>query len=517
MTADLVLTSAKLWDGRALDDEAVAVGDGRITATGSNRDMLAIAGEGARVLDVAGRRVIPGLIDSHLHLVRAGRTWTREVRWDGVRSLGAALARISEHAGTTDRGEWVPVVGGWHPNQFEERRPPTRAELDDAAPDHPVFVQRNYVEAFLNTRALVEMGWEEERSDGRVTEVADLALLRARMPSDDMEASTRGLLRELNRYGLTGAIDAAGFGMTEESYQPFFSVFAGGERGFRARLLVGAGRPGSEQEDFTRWLETVDLSSGDDYLRHIGAGELLVYAAHDMEGLVARDTSEQTGGLAALSQMLADRRWAVHLHAILDSSLRTVLDAWERVEPASLPGELRFAVCHAEQASEETLRRIQSLGVGVTLQAGMAFRGGDSVALWSSDQLRQAPPVRTMLDMGIPLAAGSDGTVAATPNPWPCIAWLVTGETVDGSAPRAPEQLIDIDEALRLYTNASAWFSFEEGTRGTLRPGSHADLAVLAQDPLRVDPTSLSSIESALTIVGGEIVHSTLDSASVAP
>jgi hypothetical protein len=319
------------------------------------------------------------------------------------------------------------------------------------------------------------------------------------------------MLRELNRLGLTGAIDAAGFGMNADSYAPFFALSDEGERGFRTRLLVGAATPGAERAEFGRWVETVAPGSGDDFVRYLGAGELLSYAGHDMEGLSPKDVSPATAKIAAISQDLADQGWPVHVHAILDSSVRAIIDVWETLDPPGRPADLRYAICHADQAGEASLRRIADLGVGITLQAGMAFRGVDSAATWAVADLQQAPRPRTMLDLGIPVGAGSDGTVAASYNPWTCISWLVTGNTIDGSAPRDHEQLVDVSEALRLYTSGSAWFSFEEETRGNLRPGSHADLAVLSTDPLTSSPDSLSAIESVMTLVGGEMVHSSIE------
>lgn len=507
--ADLILSSARLWDGSALDAEAIAIADGRILATGSNREVAALAGEETQTMDVTGRRVIPGMIDSHIHMVRAGRTWTEEVRWDGVASLEEGLELISQRAGDIDTDRWVAVVGGWHPHQFVEDRAPTRHDLDRVAPDHPAFLQRNYVEAVANSRALEEMEWRTD-GDGHVTNPAAMAALRSRLDVGDHEtqiAGTRDLLRELNRLGLTGAIDAAGFAMTAAAYGPYLELWQRGERGFRTRLLVGAAAAGSELEEIRAWDEHISPEFGDDYLRYLGMGEVLLYAVHDMEGLAPKDISGQVGPLADLSRILLEHGRTIHHHAILDSSIRRVLDAWEQAAGAARLAELRLAICHADQAGEETLRRVRDLGLGLTIQAGMAFRGVDSAPTWSGDQLAHSPRLRTMLEMGIPVGAGSDGTVAASYNPWRCIAWMVTGETVDGSPRRSQEQLLTIDEALRLYTSGSAWFSFEEDTRGNLRPGSHADLAVLSKDPLTVADHELAAIESTLTIVGGQVVH----------
>ncbi len=319
-------------------------------------------------------------------------------------------------------------------------------------------------------------------------------------------SGTRSLLRELNRLGLTGAIDASGFGITSDSYDAFLKLFSEGERGFRARFLLGAANPGHELEDIERWVSTVTLDGEDQFVRYLGAGEVLDYSAHDMEGLSPKDITSRAGAIHRISAFLAQQGWPVHLHSILDSSIGVLLGAWESIDGADLAA-LRWAICHADQIGGENLRRVAELGVGITIQNGMSMRGIDCRPTWGTELVTQAPPIRSMLDLGIPVAAGTDGTVACAYNPWRCIAWMVNGESVDGAPARVESERLTRDEALRLYTSAGARCSFEEKTRGTLRPGSHADFAVLSADPLRVEEREIAAIESTLTVVAGEPVH----------
>jgi predicted amidohydrolase YtcJ len=516
-TAELLITSARLWDGTRLRSEAVAVNEGRIMATGSNRELMELADSDTEIIDVGGRRVVPGLIDSHLHLVRGGRSWDKEVRWDDLDTLDDGLSALRDMAGELGPGRWVGVMGGWHPNQFVEQRLPTRDDLDAALPHNPVFVQRAYAETLFNSRAVSEMGWSErDAPEGRATAPAAMAALRAKLGVTDLNeamSGTRNLLRELNRLGLTGAIDASGFGITADSYDAFFRLFADGERGFRARLLLGASNPGGEMADIEDWVESIDLGANDAFVRHLGAGEVLDYAAHDMEGLTPKDITTRANALHEISTYLANRRWPVHLHSILDSSIRVLLDAWEKIDGDL--SRLRWAICHADQIGDGNLKRVRDLGVGITIQNGMSMRGTDCAPTWSSEVLAQAPPMRTMLELGIPIAAGTDGTVACAYNPWRCITWMITGESVDGAPPRVESERLTRDEALRLYTSAGAWFSFEEEDRGNLKPGSHADLAVLSADPLSVAESEIGDIESVMTVVDGVIVHSTIESGRV--
>lgn len=494
-------------------------------ATGSMRSIIdGLGADETQQIDVAGRTVMPGLIDSHIHMVRSGTTWLQDVHWSGVSSLEAALELVALAAARRDPGEWIAVLGGWHPNQFIERRPPTRQELDEAAPHNPVFAQRNYVEAYLNTPALRGMDGLEgggakpldiDPARGEpssiVTGSGSLQALRSRLHPPDFEQQVEGLravLGTLRGWGVTGAIDAGGFGMTPDRYGPLLEVWRKGlMTGFRLRLLVGAATPGAESEEIQHWMDTVNAGYGDEHLRYLGAGEVLLYEAHDMEGLDHRDISATTDGLAEISKQLANRNWPAHAHAILNTSVGTVIGAWESLGDTTAFSDLRYSIAHAEGVSAENLRRIRDLGIGVTIQNGMAFRGRDSLATWGEDAVTGAPPLRTMIDLGIPVGGGTDATVVSSPNPWLCIWWMVSGKSVDGSPPRVEAERLSTDEALRLFTSGSAWFSFEEKDRGNLNPGSHADLVVLSKDPFTIAVDEIATIEADLTIVGGEVVH----------
>ena len=521
---DLILHSGRVWDGADLPGvEAVAIADGRIEATGSSTEILALASEQTRRIDADGRRIMPGLIDSHIHMVRGGLRWKHEVRWNGLTSLDTGLGLLASAAAGKEPGEWTAVLGGWNPHQFEESRPPSRDQLDEAVPESPVFIQRNYIEAFLNTKALEELGWagvdapqwveldpDSGSPTGRVVGVPALQALGQRliMPDHpDQVEGTRALLRELNRVGLTGAVDAGGFRMVPEAYRPITELYESGEKGFRVRLLVGASQPDGEDAEIERWMELVAPGSGDAFLRYLGAGEVVLFPAHDVEGLDGRDVSAQRDRLAEMSRRFLDAGWPLHLHAILDRSIGTVLDAWEQAGKGQDLSRLRYTITHADQISDHNLGRVRDIGLGLTVQNGMAFRGNDSIPTWGEDLVRRSPPLRDIVDSGIPVGAGTDGTVVSNYNPWPCVWWMTTGRSSDGAPDREEEQRLTIDEALRLYTSGSAWFSFEEDSRGNLRPGSHADLVVLSADPLAVPEDRIPGIESVLTIVGGAVVH----------
>ena len=532
---ELVLVAGRVWTG-AGEASGLAVAGGRIAAVGDEDTARAAVGPGARVVDLGGRTVVPGLVDSHIHLMRGGLTWNQEVRWADVPSLAAGMDMIRARAATTPPGTWIAVVGGWHPGQFAEGRGPTRADLDAAAPDHPAYVQRNFEEAVLNTAALEAAGFAastedppmamvERGDDGAPTGwVRGIGAFRAAlgvmgMPdAADRLEGTRAMLRELNRLGLTGAIDPGGFGVVPEMYGPLFELWRRGERGFRTRLLVVPSTPGQELDELAQWARFIHPGFGDDYLSYLGFGEIVSFCAHDMEGVRPHHIDAGCADrVYEASKLAAARGFAVHIHAILDESVSAVLDAWERVNEEFPVRDLRFALVHADAISPRNLQRVRDLGVGIAVQDRLVFRAADSLALWGEETLAQAPPLGSMLAAGIPVGAGTDATVVSSHNPWRSLWWLVTGGSYDGAPPRAAEHRLSREQALRLYTAGSVWFSFEEDRRGTLEPGKWADLAVLSADYFAVPEDQIPGITSVLTMVGGRVVHAAAEFSGMAP
>lgn len=519
----LLLKGGKVWDGTHQPTiSSLLIEGSRILSTGTDDQLSARVGPETQIIDLKGRRVIPGLIDSHIHMVRAGLRWSEIVRWNEVQSLGDALELIRDAASTRPSGQWIAVLGGWHPGQFAEGRSPTKAELDDAGEGHPVYVQRSYVEGHLNTSALAAVTFSEgavvDHATGHVVGQLALGACNAQLGMPDLEtqiSGTREMIDEFHRLGLTGAIDTAGFGMTPELYEASSQVQKSGGHPFRHRMLVGPGSPGNEIDQIERWSTILDASSDDgsedDFFRYLGFGEVFLFGAHDMEGLVPKDITGQIDGLAAIFEQIARADWPIHVHAILDESVSATLDAWDQVVGQGVAPVTGSAIAHAEGVSERDLERIRSLGLGLTIQNGMAFRGQDSVPSWGAERVSQSPPLRTILEFGIPVAAGTDGSVASSYNPWVSLAWMVNGAPVHSGPWLDASQLLTRDEALTLYTSGSAWFSGEDADRGILSPGSLADIAVLSDDFLTTGEDRLSSITSDLTIVDGKVVFAAPD------
>ncbi|MBK5269093.1 MAG: amidohydrolase [Acidimicrobiia bacterium] len=518
---DRLLVNGRIWTG---DEhvEAVAIRNGKILAAGSDEAVREIAERGADVLDLDGRRAIPGLIDSHVHFLRGGQTWNDIVRWDGVPSLEEGLRRIAVAASSTPAGTWLRVLGSWHPGQFSEGRGPTQAELDRAAPDHPVYVQLLYEWAILNSMAanlaLGESnppGGEIERDatgapTGLIRGPGAFGMVLGQIPAPTRAAqvaSTKALMADFNATGITGVIDPGGFGVIPESYGALFDTWRAGEMTLRVGLYVVPGGRGTEVEDLRQWVRYVQPGFGDDMLRYVGAGEILTFGCHDLEGVRPFEVSKEAkADLTEITRMLSLAGWPIHMHAVLDPTIGAVLDVFEEVA-ADVGLRGRVSLAHAEPIGRRNLERVKALGIGIAIQDRMIMRSADSAAFWGEEIAIDSPPLRDILDLGIPLGAGTDGTVVASHDPWQCIHWLVTGKSIDGAPPRSERHRLTIEEALAAYTSGSAWFSLDEHKRGTLKPGMLADIAVLSDDVFAIDPDSLTSVRSDLTMVGGVAVH----------
>ena len=510
MTSEWLLTNGVVWTGTD-EVEAIAIRGDRIIAIGSEDAVAAAVGSGAQALDLTGHRVIPGLIDSHVHFLRAGTHWNDVVRWDDVATLEGGLARIREQATRNPPGTWIRVLGGWHPQRFPERRGPTAADLDAVAPEHPVYVQLLYEEAYLNRTAVEAAPDDVDATKGTIRGPGAFASVLQAIPAPQaasQRASIVALVAECTRFGLTGVVDPGGFGVTPQSYEALLDVWKSGDLDLRVRLYHVPWRRGSEVDDVRYWLEHVKPGDGDDWLRHVGLGEIFVFGSHDMEGLDAFFVSDESRAeLIEITTLLAEAGWPGHLHAILDSTVDAVLDAWEAV--AATAGPLpKLSLAHAEFIGSRNLGRVRDLGVGIAVQDRLAFRATDSIESWGTEAVIAAPPLRDILDLGIPLGAGTDATVVTPLNPWLSMWWLVTGRSLDGAPRRVERHRLSRAEALHAYTSGSAWFSGEEHTRGTLAPGMLADLAVLSDDFFTVDEEVIPDIRSVLTMIGGRVVHS---------
>jgi predicted amidohydrolase YtcJ len=530
----LIVFNAKIHTGVAHRPEAqaLAVTGRRIAAVGSNGQIRSLAGPATVVIDAGRRRIIPGLIDSHLRLIRGGLTYNLELRWDGVPSLADAMRMLADQAGRTPPPQWVHVVGGFSEYQFAERRLPTLDELNRVAPSTPVFVQHLHDRALLNAAALRACGYTRDTPDppgghiewddtgsptGLLVATPNPATLQAALacapslPYEYQINATRQLMRNLNRRGVTSVIDAGGnFQSYPDDYRAMEELHQHHLLTVRVAYHLSAQRAGEELQDFRHWSSLNHYGEGDDFYRLNGAGELLVFSAADFSDF--RQPRPELpplmeSELEQVARLLATRSWPWRMHATYDETIGRALDVFERVHQDIPLQGLRWFFDHAETVSERNLERIARLGGGIAIQHRMAYQGEYFVERYGAAAASHAPPLQRMLAMGIPVGAGTDGTCLTNHDPWTALYWLTTGKTLGGLSLVSHADCVDRATALALFTRANTWFSGEEGLKGQIDIGQLADFAVLSDDYFDVPDERIRHIVAELTVMDGRIVY----------
>ena len=543
MPAETIIHNAKIaTNGVPSFVEAVAIGNGKIIGTGKNDEILRQRGPETKVIDAKGRTVIPGLNDSHMHPIRGGLNYNMELRWDGVPSLTDALRMLKEQAARTPAPQWVRVVGGWSEFQFAERRMPTLDEINAAAPDTPVFVLHLYDRALLNGAALRAVGYTKETPDPPAGEIQrdkngnPTGILIAKpnafllystlfkgpkLSREDQLNSSRLFFRELNRFGITSAVDAGGgFQNYPEDYEVVDELHRTNQLSVRLAANLYPQKAKQELADFQRWTEITKPGQGDDFYRINGAGEMLVASAADFEDMLQPRPDMapiMESELKAVIRYLAENRWPFRMHATYNETIERALNVYEEVNRETPFEGLHWFFDHCETITDRNLERIKKLGGGIAVQDRMAFQGEYFVERYGAQQAKRTPPIRKMLEMGIPVGAGTDATRVSSYNPFVSLHWLITGKTIGGLSLYPEENRLDRSEALKLYTAGSSWFSAEDGKKGSLAPGQLADLAVLSADYFSVPEEEIKQLESVLTVVGGKVVYAKAEFTKLAP
>ncbi len=533
-TADLILHHGLFTtlDRSNPAASAVAIKDGRFLHVGFEAEVMALAGPKTKLIDLKGKRVLPGLIDNHLHIIRGGLNFNMELRWDGVRSLSDAMNMLKRQVAVTPPPQWVRVVGGFTEHQFAEKRLPTIDELNAVAPDTPVFILHLYDRALLNGAALRAVGYTKDtpnppggeilrdangNPNGLLLAKPNAGILYAtlakgpKLPFDYQVNSTRHFMRELNRLGVTGAIDAGGgFQNYPEDYEVIQKLHDEDQLTIRLAYNLFTQKPKGEKEDFLNWTKTSKYKQGDDYFRHNGAGEMLVFSAADFEDFRQPRPDmgpEMEGELEEVVRILAENRWPWRLHSTYDETISRALDVFERVNQ-DIPLEgLNWFFDHAETISDQSIDRIAALGGGIAVQHRMAYQGEYFVERYGHGAAEATPPVAKILAKGVKVSAGTDATRVASYNPWVSLSWLVTGRTVGGMRLYPQRNCLDRETALRMWTENTTWFSNEEGKKGRIQVGQLADLIVPDRDFFACGEDEISDISAVLTVVGGKVVY----------
>jgi len=521
--ADLIVVNAKIvtLDARSSTTQALAVRDGKLLAVGDNTRIARLGGNGTRQWDAGGRTLIPGLIDSHMHAVRAALSTSTEVNWIGAGSIAEAMARLRDKAQQSAPGSWLIVAGGWSEQQFAEKRRPLLSEVLAAAPDNPVYIQLFYAQALLTPKAqeTLKLGPDslpngitlESDAAGQPTgwwngNIIGISSLFDRLPKPtyaDNLAGTRQFMAELNRLAVTGVVDTGGFNIAAPQYAALFQLWREKALTLRVNYHLFAQKAGAEIDEFKAPTQMMPMGFGDDWLRFNGIGERITLAMYNNNF----PNDEVKAKFFDVLRWAAEQRLSLTVHWSEDASVGHLLDLFERVNREVAPiAPLRWSIAHLENASPATLARMAALGVGWTAQMAMYY-GGDRELATRGEAARRMPPVVSALKAGVNVGGGTDAHRVASYNPFVVLQWLLDGRTVSGQLQRVPEEIPTREQALRMYTLGSAWFAFDEKRRGSLEPGKLADFAMLDQDITSVPLERIGKTTSLFTVVGGQVVH----------
>jgi predicted amidohydrolase YtcJ len=542
LPADFIVVDAKITTLVADRNEAraLAVQGEQFLAVGDESEVMRFRGKDTRIVNARGRRVIPGLNDSHLHAVRGALLFNLELRWDGVAFLKEGLEMIAAAAERTPADQWVRVMGGWTPFQFSERRMPTVAELNEAAPDTPVLVLFAYSEVLINEAGVQRLGLtpaSDTAGDGsyrfvdggaivtgNIAVYAVIAKLPALTKFEDRVNSSENFLRELTRFGITSTVDAGESATAyPDDYKALQLLATTSRLPVRISNFLFAQTSGTERAFWEKWtkeatpgINRAACRLGGYVLR--GGGEVMVWKAHDYENFMAPRPNWDAGveeNLIQVVRQLASHNWPIRMHATYDETITRILDVFERVFKETSYRN-RWAIDHAETIKAPNIARIKAMGGGIAVQDRLAFTGEMFAERYGDDAAAAAFPLRQILDAGIPVGAGTDATRPTSYNPWLSLYWMVTGKTIGGKQLASQDNLVSREEALRLYTIGSAWFSGEERVKGRIASGQYADFAILSDDYFTVDDDHIRTIESVLTVTGGDIVHAAAPFAALA-
>jgi predicted amidohydrolase YtcJ len=481
VTPDVALTNGRFVDYRGTVGDTLLIGNGRIREVGSGIR----PDRGIPTVDLDGRTVIPGFVDAHVHYTRAGANpgW-QERRVERAFSIGELQETLSTRAATVPQGEFITCIGGWNHLQFAEARRPTRAELDEAAPDHAVYlsgtgggtgaITNSHGTAFFEARGLAV-----DTETGVVASANDaLAALREAQTDEDRLRGTEDLNAYAAGVGLTTVVNAGNF----EDQRYALELWRNDRLKLRMRPLFPADSPAQVEARARENFAQAGRAVGDDLYRPAGFGERI-------------------GGMNTMSEAfeptaaaIARAGWLLQQHSITSEENAFHLAAFERIARETPLAPLHWALLHLQEISAEHMRALGRLGCGASAQT------------WTYLSTGGGPPFRRIVDSGIAAGVGTDSTNVSALDPWLTLFYMTTGRNLAGELTNDGQQISRL-EALKLYTQGAAWFCFDEGSVGSFEAGKLADFAVLSDDYLNCGDAELRGIETVLTLVGGRVVH----------
>ncbi|NBR27097.1 MAG: amidohydrolase [Betaproteobacteria bacterium] len=523
--ADLILVNGKIVtvDDQFRMAQAVAIKGSRIVAVGKNADVRKAAAAGAKVIDLKGRTVIPGLIDNHSHWIRAAEH--DELRFDGVVTRKHALKLLTDRLRNAKPGEWIAVLGGWSEEQFnDDPRGFPLEELDRLAPNNPVAIQAVYNHTYLNTAALKAARIDETTADpnngkiekdaaGKLTGVVrgagGVAFVAAKVPLPDQAEwleNTRRLVAELNSMGITGWLDAGGRGMGPKHYEPYKYLSDRGELNVRAFWTTIQQPNTPEQVD--KVLQVVAQQKpfqGNDFFNNVGWGESGFSPVTTQLLRVGGNTKpDDLFQFKRVAQGLAEKGLYYNTHVEMTPVIDAFLDIYEDLNKTVPFKGLRWSFSHLDQIDEVQLERMKKLGMSAQIHSRPLIQGALMHKV-HGDKAWDMPPFRRVQDSGIRWGLGSDATAVTTSNPFYTLSFAVTGKMIGGR--KVNRQSVTREEALIAHTRSNAAIVFQENNLGSIQNGKYADLLVLDRDYMTVPADQIKDIQPLMTMVGGKIVY----------
>jgi predicted amidohydrolase YtcJ len=530
----LVLLNGKVltMDGQSRVAEALAIRDGRILAVGDSATIRSMAGSQTRTIDLGGKTVVPGLIDTHAHFKAAGLS-DYVVNMSRAKSVAEALEAIKEFVAKKNPGEWV-VGSAWHPpSQLVEKRYLTRQEIDSVAPNNPVYLRTVGHFSMANTGALEKAGVDkttanpsggsfERDAAGELTGVlveTAINTVEKAVPAwtrQDEERQFKLAEAALNSYGITSAVEGA---TSPSDIAALQRVVASGEATLRVGLMFRP-EPPPENAAWEAIMRGNGASSGfgDDWLRFAGI-KILYDGGMTLKTALMRDaypdshddyhgiTQQSPERLKQLISICNRYDWRVGVHVVGDKGVDQVLDALEAADKEKSIRDRRFILIHGSLINPEQMERAKRLGVRIDFQNVFMWDKAATVERFLGKAIAdRAVPTKTMIEkVGLnSLGAGTDFPVN-TINPFINMYIMVTRKDPRGHVYGAAEA-VTREQALRLYTSAASHYMFDEDKKGTLEAGKFADLAVLSADLMTVPEDQIKDIKVDLTILNGKVV-----------
>ena len=526
--ADLVLWNGPIitMDRNKRIVEAVAVKDGRITAAGYKPEVQRLIGPRTEIVDLEGKTVTPGLVNTHDHFLEHGMAsaFNVDIRYPQARSIKEIVGLLEERVKEAEPGQWV-LGNVWDETLLTERRFPTRYDLDPVSPDNPVYIKRVFQMGVANSVALEKAGITKDTRDpelgtierdeggeptgllrGRATELVTSAI---RWTRDNKLQAIRQACRDFHAVGFTTVIEP---GLLSEDIEALRESHDRGELTVRTLIQVGFLRSPEQ----TRWAVESYQVGGDDILRIIGLkmaidGGVGPRTALFYDGYADRPDVHGVQSLEAetLKEMVHlghVHGFQVAVHAIGDKAIDITMDAYEYAQWKSPRPDPRHQIVHCYFPTEKALRQIRELGVVVNTQTPFFYFLGDSfVEALGLERCKMCMPVKTLSEIGVPVGISHDATV--TP-PLPNIGLYasVARRTIKGRVLGTGEA-VDSYTALGFYTVPAAVNCFMEDKVGSVEVGKYADLAVWNMNPLEAEAEELKNWRCLMTFVGGVKVY----------